>query len=83
VQEKKEQNLDQAMSSVMRRDVGLRGAASIFHFTHSKTKDRGNVAKIHNSVRNEIKTKHAGHPKGFSVEQKQDLEARLKDSTRS
>ena len=52
----------QSDATVMRRDVSLRPATILFQFTYSKSKDRGNIAKIHNSTRRETKTKYAGHP---------------------
>ena len=60
----------------------LRRAASLSQFTYSKPNDRGNIAKILNAVRNVIKIKYAGHPKVCSVGGGQNLDGRLKDSTR-
>ena len=71
--------MDRAVSGVMRREVSLRGAAGLFHMPYAKLKNRVNIIKKQNASGQEVKTKCAGYPTVFSVEEEKDLTARLKD----
>jgi hypothetical protein len=74
--------MDRAVSSVIRDDVSLRGAAGLFHIPYSTIKDRVNFTKMHNALGKQVIIKSAGHPTVFNVEKENHLAARLKDLAR-
>jgi hypothetical protein len=45
-----EEGMDPAVSSVIRGDVSLRGAAGPFHIPYSILRDRVNFTKMHNAL---------------------------------
>jgi len=51
----------------MRRDVSLRGAASLSQISYSTLQDRVSITYTQNALRKEIKTKFAGYPTVCSV----------------
>jgi hypothetical protein len=55
-------DMDRTVSSVMRRDMSLRGAADPFQIPYSILKNKTNITKTPNALRNEIEIKSAGHP---------------------
>jgi hypothetical protein len=73
-----DEGIDRAVSSVIRGDVSLRGAAGLFHVPYSKLKDRVNFTKMHNALGKQVITKSAGLPTVFNVEEENHLAARLK-----
>jgi hypothetical protein len=75
--------MDRAVSSIIRGDISLRGAAGFFHIPYSTLKDRVNFTQMHNALGKQVITKSAGHPTVFNVEEKNHLAARLKDLARS
>jgi hypothetical protein len=75
--------MDQAVSSVIRGDVSLRGAAGLFHIPYSTLRDRVNFTKMHNALGKQVITKSAGHSTVFNVDEENRLAARLKDLART
>lgn len=63
--------------------MSLRGAASISQIPHSTLQDRVNITNKQNTLRNEIKTKYAGHPTVCSVGEILRFVCSLKDLTGS
>jgi hypothetical protein len=64
VWERTEKDMDRAVSGVVRKCVSLRGAGGLSKIPYSTLKDRMNLTKSHNALRNEMKTKFAGHSRG-------------------
>jgi hypothetical protein len=62
--------MDRAVSSVIRGDVSLRGAAGLFCVPYSTLKVGVNFTKMHNALGKQVITKSAGHPTVFNVEEK-------------
>jgi hypothetical protein len=71
--------MDQAVSSVTRRNVSLRGAAGLFHIPCSTLKDRVDFNKTRNALRKGIISMPDDYPSVFSVKEKKYLAAKIKD----
>jgi hypothetical protein len=77
-----DEGMDRAVSSVIKCDVSLRGAAGLSRIPYSILKDRVNFTKMHNALGKQVITKSAGHPTVFNVEEENHLAVRLKDLAR-
>lgn len=73
-----EEDINQAISSVLRGDVSMRGAAALFKVPYSTLKDRVHAHRRQKAIGEKLETRTVGHPTVFSLEEERDLVSRLK-----
>ena len=74
----RDEDMDRAISSVLKGDLSIRGAAGIFSVPFSTLKDRINIIKRQNALGEEATIRSVGHPTVFSFIQEKELAERLK-----